>query len=319
MPKVSVMMPVYNAEKFLSQALDSILNQDFQDFHIVVSDDASTDNSVEIIKKYVEKYPDKITALFNTSNIGVTENCNRALSYCQGKYVSLFAGDDIMLPGKFSKQVALMDDNPCCVLSYHPVEIFDSDSGKVLFVTNQRAKDDVFTTEDLLLKGGIAGGCSIMIRRDAIPNVGYDSRLKTVSDWLFFLEISMKGTLCKVDEVLAKYRKHSGGASQMTYKLLEESLYALDIFENKFSEHYFFKNIIYSAKARYIAGESFRQLVNSPVLALKLASDVMLIKPFSIKYKVLYIVCWINLNFPGGRLLGLGLNNIKYFLKKFIV
>lgn len=319
MPKVSVMMPVYNAEKFLSQALDSILNQDFQDFHIVVSDDASTDRSAEIINKYKDWYPDKITVILNSSNLGVTSNCNLALSQCFGEYISLFAGDDIMLPGKLSKQVELMDKNPDCVLCYHPVEIFDSDSGKILFVTNQSSKEDVFTTEDLLLKGGIAGGCSIMIRRDAIPSGGYDSRLKTVSDWLFFLEISMKGTLYKLDDVLAKYRKHSGGASQMTYRLLEESMYALDLFEQKSSGYSDFKAGISSAKARYISGESFRQLVTSPTLALKLASEVMLLKPLSLKYKVLFIVCWINLHFPGGRILGMGLNNIKYFLKKFIV
>ena len=233
MPTVSIMMPAYNAENFVSQALDSILLQDYPRFQIVVCDDASTDGTADIIRTYQKKYPDKIVAIFNQQNLGVTANCNKALEHCTGEYVSLFAGDDLMLPGKLSRQVELMENDPECVLCYHPVEIFDSDSGKTFFITNQHQREDVYSTEDLLLKGGIPGGCSIMVRRNAIPTGGYDQRLKTVSDWLFFLEISLKGRLRKVDEVLGRYRKHDGGASRLTYSLLAESLYALDLFEQK--------------------------------------------------------------------------------------
>lgn len=318
MPKVSVMMPVYNAEKFLSQALDSILNQDFQDFHVVVSDDASTDRSAEIINKYKDWYPDKITVILNSSNLGVTSNCNLALSQCFGEYISLFAGDDIMLPGKLSKQVELMDKNPDCVLCYHPVEIFDSDTDKTFFITNQSYREDVFSTEDLLLKGGIPGGCSIMVRRNAIPINGYDTRLKTVSDWLFFLEISTQGKIKKIDEVLARYRKHSAGASQLAYSLLEESLYALDIFEEKYPSINRVSSYVRKAKARYIAGEVFRKLMNNPEIALILALDALK-NNNNIKYISLYIVAFLNRYLIGVNfLIRTFLPRMKSFIKKFI-
>lgn len=318
MPKISVMMPAYNAEKFISQALDSILLQDFNDFQIVVTDDASTDGTAEIIRSYQSRYPEQILAIFNPSNIGVTANCNLALEHCVGEYVSLFAGDDVMLPGKFSKQVAYMEADTDCVLCYHPVEIFDSDTDKTIFVTNQHQREDVFSTEDLLLKGGIPGGCSIMVRRSAIPVGGYDSRLRTVSDWLFFLEISMQGKICKIDNVLARYRKHAGGASQQTYALLAESLKALDIFEEKYFSYPNVCAFLPQAKARYIAGEAFRQLVNDPTLAMKLAADALLHKK-KIGYVVLHCVAIFGAYFPGGKsLLRISLGRAKYIIKRFL-
>ncbi|VXC81003.1 glycosyltransferase [Pseudomonas sp. 9Ag] len=316
MPKVSVMMPTYNAESFISEALDSILSQDYSDFQIVVSDDASTDGTASIIRRYKEKFPDKIIAIFNSVNLGVTANCNLALKYCDGDYVSLFAGDDVMLSGKLSRQVALMDSDPECVLCYHPVEIFDSDTNKILYVTNQHRGEDVYSTEDLLLKGGIPGGCSIMVRRSAIPEGGYDERLKTVSDWLLFLEISRKGNLQKVDEVLARYRKHVGGVSRQTYSLLAESLYALDVFQDRVRGADT-SLLIKKAKARYIAGEAFRQLEEDSALALKLAYDV-LGNQSGFKYQVLYYLARMNHFALRGRVLGRSIVGLKYFIKRVI-
>jgi glycosyltransferase involved in cell wall biosynthesis len=317
MRKVSVMMPTYNAERYVAAALDSILSQDYDNIQIVVCDDASQDKTAAIITDYSLRYPEKIKAVINAVNLGVTLNCNKALELCEGDYISLFAGDDLMLPGKISKQAAVMDFSPDIVLSYHPVEIFDSETDKTIFTTNQHAREDVYSTEDLLLKGGIPGGCSIMIRRDALPEGGYDGRLKTVSDWLFFLEISMRGRLYKIDEVLARYRKHAGGASMQTFGLLSESLLALDFFLEKFDKSLHLRPLVARAKARYIAGESFRQLNSDPVLALSLASRALGYAPKGITYIGLYALAWGNRYVPGGnamiKLLG---GRLKYFIKR---
>ncbi|CAM4013451.1 putative glycosyltransferase EpsE [Pseudomonas reidholzensis] len=316
MAVISVMMPTYNAENYIVAALDSILQQDYPDLQVVVSDDASSDGTQAIIRQYAERYPSKITAIYNQTNLGVTRNCNLALSHCTGTYISLFAGDDIMLPGKLSRQVALMESDPECVLCYHPVEIFDSATDKTLFVTNQHPREDVYTCQDLLLKGGIPGGCSIVLRRSALPEGGYDSRLKTVSDWLFFLEISLKGRLRKLDAVLARYRKHAGGASRQTYELLAESLFALDLFEQKHPERHDLQPFIRQAKARYVAGEAFRQLSTDPALALRLSRDVLGFQA-SGKYRLLQGVAWCNCHVPGARFVLAGVTTrLKYFLKR---
>lgn len=319
MSKVSVMMPAYNAENYIGQALDSILSQDYLDIQIVVCDDASTDTTAEIIKDYQSRYPEKIVAILNLENVGVTRNCNLALEHCDGEFVSLFAGDDVMLPGKISKQVALMAHDANIVLSYHPVEIFDSDTGKTLFVTNQMAREDVYSCADMLLKGGIPGGCSIMVRKAAIPAGGYDSRLKTVSDWLFFLEISLRGKVVKIDETLARYRKHAQGASQQTYILLDESLYALDLLLEKHPQEIELPALVKKAKARYLAGETVRQFNLNGIVALKLAKDALSYESNNLKYLLLVVVAWFNGKVPGASvLIGLLARRSKYLIKRML-
>lgn len=297
MAVISVMMPAYNAEKYISAALESILQQDHPDIQIVVTDDAYAGGAHAIIRSYAERYPEKILPIFN-EKIVVTHNCNIALEQCTGEYVSLFAGEDSMLPRKLSSQVTVMSADPECVLSHHPVEIFDSDTDKTFFITNQHPREDVHSCLDLLLKGEISGGYSIMLRRTVLPKDCYDERLKTVSDWLFFLEISMKGRICKLDGVLVRYRKHLGSAIRQTYQLLGEPLYALDLFEQKFAGDAGLTSLIPQAKARYVTGEAFRQLRSDPSLALKLAKDVLGYKK-NAKYIALYFAVWVNWYVPG--------------------
>jgi len=316
MKKVSVMVPAYNAENYLAQALDSILEQDYPNVEIVVADDASRDGTAPILRQYEAKYPGKIRAIYNVSNLGITANCNLALSACDGEYVSLFAGDDVMLPGKLRKQVDYLESHPAAVLCYHPVEIFDSDSGETLFTTNQNAREDIDNTADLLMKGGIPGGCSIMVRQHAIPQGGYDSRLTSVSDWLFFLEISTRGPFVILRETLGRYRKHQGGASQLTLQYMEESLRALDLFLTKHPKPEY-RRLVELAKMRYVAGECYRQLNINSRVALKLADDVLSQPRPPAKYKILWVVCWLNDKVPGMQaLISWASLKVKYVLKR---
>ncbi|NWC95263.1 MULTISPECIES: glycosyltransferase [unclassified Pseudomonas] len=312
-------MPTYNAEQYVAAALDSILIQDYEHLQVIACDDASQDRTGDIIRDYSLRFPGKIIAIVNETNLGVTLNCNKALSFCEGEYVSLFAGDDIMLPGKISKQVSLMDSCPDVVLSYHPVEIFDSETDKTMFITNQHPREDVHSTADLLLKGGIPGGCSIMIRRDSLPEGNYDSRLKTVSDWLLFLEVSLRGRVLKIDEVLGRYRKHAGGASMQTYGLLSESLLALDLFLEKIPQDSELRPLVKSAKARYVVGESYRQLRDDPTLALSLAKRALTYNGGGFAYTGMYIFAWLNRYLPGVNFLFCLLGTrLKYLVKRVI-
>ncbi len=318
MKKVSVMMPVYNAEKFVSEALESVLSQDYPNLEVIVSDDASTDLTVEIVNDYSRRFPGKLVILTNKINLGVTANCNHALSYCNGDYVSLFAGDDIMLPGKISKQVAALDACPTAVLCYHPVEMFESSTGEILTVTNKNAREDVHSFKDMLLKLGIPGGCSIMVRKVAIPSGGYDSRLKTVSDWLFFLEISLKGDIIKVDELLARYRRHSSGTSHISLPLLRESLSALDLLVEKSYPLVIDESLLSRARARFIAGEVVRQLTKDKATAYRLSLEVLL-HSSAVKYRVLCRLAWLNAYVPGISFISsLCVERIKYFMKKYL-
>ncbi|MBL8356229.1 MAG: glycosyltransferase [Delftia acidovorans] len=120
-PMVSILCLAYNHEKFLSQALDSFLMQrtDFS-FEIVVGEDCSQDGTAEILSDYAERFPGKIHAIFNTSNIGMIQNAMRTHELCRGKYIASCEGDDYWTdPEKLQKQVDFLEKNPDYVLCFH--------------------------------------------------------------------------------------------------------------------------------------------------------------------------------------------------------
>ncbi len=94
-PKVTVCLPTYNSGEFITQAIDSILEQTFKDFELIISDDCSTDNTPEIIRSYLEK-DRRIKYLQNSQNLGLFMNWNRCLESASGEYITVFAQDDLM-------------------------------------------------------------------------------------------------------------------------------------------------------------------------------------------------------------------------------
>lgn len=125
-PLVSVLITTYNLIEFVREALDSALNQDYDNLEIIVADDASTDGTADVIREYAAKYPQKIIPLFGEVNVGFAKNTNRALKEVKGKYLVMPGGDDILLPGKISKQVAWLEADPQRILCGHDTEIFFS-------------------------------------------------------------------------------------------------------------------------------------------------------------------------------------------------
>ena len=114
LPLVSVIMSVYNGEKYLVQAIDSILNQTYQNFEFIIIDDCSTDNSSHILQEYAKK-DSRIKIIKKEKNIGIKgfiENLNLGISIAEGKYIARMDADDISLPERFQKQVTFLENNP---------------------------------------------------------------------------------------------------------------------------------------------------------------------------------------------------------------
>lgn len=109
MPKVTVLMPVYNREKYLREAIDSILSQTFTDFEFLIVDDGSTDNSLEIVNSYPDS---RIRLIRNLANLGISESLNIGLSESLGDYVARMDSDDISLPNRLQKQIEFLNQNP---------------------------------------------------------------------------------------------------------------------------------------------------------------------------------------------------------------
>jgi glycosyltransferase involved in cell wall biosynthesis len=257
-PLVSIHCPTYNAGKFIARTLESILGQSYQNIQIVISDDCSLDNTVDVVRDYIKKFPDKIHLSVNQKNLGVTTNCNLSLSMCNGKYIALFAGDDVMYPDKIEKQIELMEGNENCAMTYHSVDIVDGDNDGRIILTTEKNEQKYKSFIDVIKRGGIIGSNSIVIRRDALPAYGLSKKLPRVSDWLLHIEVALRGEIHKVPGVLASYTRHNKGESRKTFETLIEIFDTLTIIEQRFGFNKVIIDITKKAKKRYLLGEMIR-------------------------------------------------------------
>jgi len=162
-PLVSVFMPVYNQELYVAAALDSILDQTYPNYEIVISDDCSRDLTPIIVKEYADKFPEKIRFYkLSNENLG-SRHFELLLEQCKGDYVCLFSGDDIMYPEKIKRQ---MDDVLRFGLSFHGHTVDCIDKLGVIFSEMGAPKDQFCRSNSNFIMHGIpAAGCSWLVKR----------------------------------------------------------------------------------------------------------------------------------------------------------
>ncbi len=139
-PNISIIMGIYNCADTLDEAIESILNQTYTNWKMIMCDDASNDNTYSVAKKYVEKYPDKFILIKNEKNMGLNYTLNQCLQHVDTKYVARMDGDDISLPKRFEKEMNFLESNPQYAIVSAQMEYFDeqgvfgksSRSGEVL-------------------------------------------------------------------------------------------------------------------------------------------------------------------------------------------
>jgi len=184
-----------------------------------------------VILEYAKKYPNRLLPLVGGPNLGITGNSNRGLKGCKGKYIAFQGGDDVLLPGKISAQVAWMEEDEKRVLCGHQVEIFYEDESSSHIMTPSLPSG--VGCKWLIENGVPYGALAIMVRRSRIPDYGFDDRLPTVSDYKLWIDcLDDDGVFGYVPRIYARYRKHSGNVSRdanrcfsdrgETFKLLEK-------------------------------------------------------------------------------------------------
>lgn len=209
--KVDIVITSYNHGKFLEEAIRSILNQTYRNFHIIIVDDCSTDNSKEIINQYNKKYPDEFTVIFNKKNMGISASLNRALEQCNKEYVAFQASDDLSLPQRLEKQVNFLNKNKNIMLLGSWFQVISED-GKPLFVRKVLSRNDEIKKS--LLKGIQFGAGTIMLRRECLSKVGLNREETGLAhDHDLWLRISEKYDVANIPEVLYKYRLGSQAVS----------------------------------------------------------------------------------------------------------
>jgi glycosyltransferase involved in cell wall biosynthesis len=234
-PQVSVAIISYQQKAYIAEALQSVVDQDYPNLQIVVSDDHSTDGTAEEIAKFAERYPERVAALLNDENVGLTRNSNRALRSCTGKYVCFLGGDDLFLPGKVSRQVEWFEERSERALCGHQVEVFYDDGSPSH--PYSRPMTSGTGAADLIRHGPFAA-CSTMVRIDKLPAHGFDERLSLVSDFLLWVEVLADGgEFGFVPGTYARYRRHGANISADIAAMAEDTSRALDLIEKRHPQY----------------------------------------------------------------------------------
>ena len=240
LPLVSVAVVTYNQKHFLKECLESILAQDYKNIEIVVADDGSTDGTAEMLREYELSGRGRFVLKIASANQGITKNHNLAFFGCTGKYISWMAGDDLMLPGKISRQVDYFEKNQNCSICYHDLEVFDSESGVALRNYSDIDVPREGTIEVLAKYGSFNGAVSNMVRRECAPVYGFDERIPIASDWLYWVEcLGGGGRIGYIPEILGRYRRHANNITSTSVKEpslreIQDHLFSCDVLVSKF-------------------------------------------------------------------------------------
>jgi len=205
--KISVLMPVYNGEKFLKEAIDSILNQSFKDFEFLIINDGSTDRSKKIILSYQDQ---RIRFFENKKNLGVAKTLNRGLKLAKGKYIARMDADDISLSDRFKKQVEFMEKNPQVAVCGTWVKLIGNHN------IWQSPGDDK-TIKSLSLFYSSIYHPTALIRNDLLKryNLSYNPSFIHAEDYELWVRIMEKTKVVNLQEVLLFHRIHSKEAGKI--------------------------------------------------------------------------------------------------------
>ena len=209
-PLVSVTMPVWNAERYVGEAIESVLAQTLEDFELLVVDDGSTDRSLERLRGYASKDPR--IRLTSRENRGLVATLNELVAASRGVFVARMDSDDVCLPERFALQVAFLERRPDVVCVGGAFELIDG-QGRLLTRLRPPAADAEM--QRLALAGhNSAPHPSLMIRREALVAAGgYDPELFLAEDLDLVLRLGEVGRLANLEEVVLRYRVHPGSVS----------------------------------------------------------------------------------------------------------
>jgi glycosyltransferase involved in cell wall biosynthesis len=204
-PLISVCMPVYNAERYVAEAVESVLAQTFGDFEFLIIDDGSTDGSRRILERYAAVDPR--IRLVSRPNTGLVIALNEMLAMARGEFIARMDADDVSLPQRFERQVSYLREHPEVLVLGSPVLLVDPRGAPL---TEMRQKQEHAEIDEALLDG-IVLIChpAVMARARAIREAGgYRSEAFPAEDADLWLRIAETGKLANLPEVLVKYRQH---------------------------------------------------------------------------------------------------------------
>jgi glycosyltransferase involved in cell wall biosynthesis len=220
---VSVIIPCYNAERFLGETISSVLRQTFTDYEIICVNDGSTDRTADVVREF----RDPRIRYFEQVNQGVSNARNRGIAEARGRYVAFLDADDVFLADNLRLKVAHFERKPDIGLVYSSEIVFDSDTGNELRRTQGRAGH---VLNDLLeLRPHLIHSPSgVAVTRDLLLRVGgFDPIASTSADWDLWLRLAVVTPFGFIDEPLVRYRVHADQMHLNIALMEHDTLYIL--------------------------------------------------------------------------------------------
>lgn len=224
---VSVIIPVYNCDKYIGRTIESVINQSYKDLNIVIIDDCSSDNSLKIINDYVKKYPQKIKVEQMKDNCGVAVARNKGLELSTGRYVAFLDSDDLWVDQKLEKQIVLLK-NRNVGFCFTAIEMINEEG---LVIKKHRKIKDIVDYK-FLLSNTMIPTSSVLIDRNIIG----DFKMPLIrsgqdyATWLMILKGGVKAY--GINEPLIKYTVRSGSLSSGKLKSIKQ-VYTIQIKQEK--------------------------------------------------------------------------------------
>lgn len=238
-PKISVIMGIYNCGNTLAEAIDSILNQTFTDWELIMCDDGSTDDTYEIAKSYADLYPDRIVLIRNSKNCGLNHTLNNCLHIAKGEFIARMDGDDTCLPERFAVEVAELTGNPEIAIVSTDMGYFD-ESG----IWGSCSRPDYPTPNDFM-HGTPFCHAPCMVRKEAYDQVcGYTENkwLLRVEDyhlWLKMYAAGFRGKNIHQELYYMRDDRNAYSRRKFVYRLNEAYVRVLAIKEFKLPLFYY--------------------------------------------------------------------------------
>jgi len=210
-PKVSVIIPLYNREKYIAETVRSVLNQTYPNIELIVVDDGSTDGS----RAALQPYASRLTLLEQPgrANKGQSAAINLGLRHAAGKYIAILDSDDLFLPEKLKAQVDYLEQNPEVGLVYSNGFIIDS-NGKRLYKFYSKPPDEKSEPSNVLLDCYFPLPSNSLVRSEVFQKTGpFDEKLRSGQDHDMAIRVAEVSKLAYIDDTLFCYRKHADSIS----------------------------------------------------------------------------------------------------------
>lgn len=249
---ISIIVPTHNSEKYVMKTINSVLNQTYQNFEIIVIDDCSTDDTARIIRSISDN---RIIFLVNEEQSGAAVSRNRGIAQANGDYIAFLDGDDIWYKTKLKDQLSFMKDNDYCFSFTNYDEIDENDNSRGTVISGPKV-----LTHKSFLKTNYVGCLTVMYKRDIYPDLQIPETVYKRNDYALWLKLSEKTKCYHLNKVLASYRKTTNSLSsgkkrnlikyhkEMFQKLYKFGAFKSTLFAWRNAFYYYYRRLKYVKK-----------------------------------------------------------------------